>query len=177
MLPAMEGNHLLIGEVAARTGLSRKALRLYEARGILPPSRRSASGYRHYPDDVLRLLAFVAQARRVGLTLTEIRDIVALRRSGQLPCVHVRTLLERKAADLEAMLAGVRGILDSWRSGRSRRAVVCPHIEGEGGEVVWNGSRFARSASPARKSSSKATPSGSAKTKTPSFSRRRSGTC
>ena len=40
MLPVMEGNDLLIGEVAARSGLSRKALRLYEARGILPPPHR-----------------------------------------------------------------------------------------------------------------------------------------
>jgi hypothetical protein len=53
---------LLIGEVAARSGVSRKALRLYEARGILPPARRAASGYRHYPVDVLVLLTFVGQA-------------------------------------------------------------------------------------------------------------------
>ncbi len=105
---------LLICEVAARSGLSRKALRLYEARGILPPAHRTPSGYRRYPADVLALLTFVGQARRLGLTLAEIRHIVALRRSGSAPCAHVRALLEEKAADLESMLAGVRGILDSW---------------------------------------------------------------
>jgi DNA-binding transcriptional MerR regulator len=172
----MERNGLLIGEVAARSGLSRKALRLYEARGILPPPRRSPSGYRHYPADVLGLLAFVSQARRVGLTLAEIQHIVALRRAGSAPCVHVRALLEQKAADLEAMLGGVRSILSTWRSTTGRRAIVCPHIERKGGDVLWNGSRSARNASPARKSSSTATPSGSAKTKTPLFSKRRSGT-
>ena len=36
---------LLIGEVAARSGVSRKAIRLYEARGILPPPRRTPAGY------------------------------------------------------------------------------------------------------------------------------------
>jgi hypothetical protein len=55
--------------------------------------------YRRYPTDVLRLLTFVGQARRLGLTLSEIKHIVALRRSGSAPCVHVRTLLEQKAAD------------------------------------------------------------------------------
>ena len=40
---------LFIGEVAARSGVSRKALRLYEARGILPAPSRTASGYRVYP--------------------------------------------------------------------------------------------------------------------------------
>src|SRR5437867_5966752 len=83
----MAGNGLFIGEVAARSGLSRKALRLYEARGILKAPRRTPSGYRHYDSDVLRLLRFVSQARRLGLTLTEIRQIVALRRSGSAPCV------------------------------------------------------------------------------------------
>ncbi len=106
---------LLIGEVAARSGLSRKALRLYESRGILTPPKRTPSGYRRYPADVLRLLTFVGQARRLGLTLAEIKHIVALRRAGSAPCVHVRALLEQKAADLEGMLVGVRDILGSWK--------------------------------------------------------------
>src|SRR3989442_10129367 len=90
----MAGNGLFIGEVAARSGLSRKALRLYEARGILKAPPRTPSGHRHYDSDVLRLLTFVSQARRLGLTLTEIRHIVALRRSGSAPCVHIRAPLK-----------------------------------------------------------------------------------
>jgi DNA-binding transcriptional MerR regulator len=54
---------LLIGEVATRTGVSRKALRLYEARGILPPALRTASGYRRYPADVLALLSSFSRSR------------------------------------------------------------------------------------------------------------------
>ncbi len=63
LLPMEDG--LLIGEVATRSGISRKAVRLYEARGILLPARRALSGYRRYPTDVLRLLTFVSQARRL----------------------------------------------------------------------------------------------------------------
>src|SRR5438876_10504528 len=144
----MGTNGLLIGEVATRSGVSRKALRLYEARGILPPARRTSSGYRCYPSDVLALLTFVGQARQLGLTLAEIRHIVALRRAGAAPCVHVRALLEQKASDLEGMLAGVRDILASWRSTDGRSAAVCPHIEGKGGDVTWKGSRSAPRASP-----------------------------
>src|SRR5712691_5533921 len=85
--PAFMGRDgLLIGEVAARSGVSRKALRLYEARGILPRPHRTGSGYRVYPTDVLGLLAFVGQARRLGLTLAEIGHVVALRRAGAAPC-------------------------------------------------------------------------------------------
>src|SRR5688500_17821943 len=126
---------LLIGEVAARSGVSRKALRLYEARGILRPPTRSPSGYRRYPADVLRLLTFVAQARRLGLSLAEIKHVVALRRDGSTPCLHIRALLEQKAADLEGILTEVRGILKAWSPSPRGPAAVCPHIEGRGGEV------------------------------------------
>src|SRR3989475_11660147 len=85
-----------IGEVAARSGLSRKTLRLYEARGILKAPRRTPSGYRHYDSDVLRLLTFVSHAPRLGLTPTEIRRSGALQRSGSAPCVHFRDLLKQK---------------------------------------------------------------------------------
>ena len=125
----MEQNGLLIGAVAARSGFSRKALRLYEARGILPPPRREPSGYRRYPADVLKLLTFVGQARRLGLTLSEIKHIVVLRRSGSAPCAHLRALLEQKAVDLEGLLAGVRSIiLGSWGA-NGRHATICPNIE------------------------------------------------
>jgi DNA-binding transcriptional MerR regulator len=68
---------LLIGEVAARSGLSRKALRLYEARGILPAPRRTPSGYRVYPQDVLD----VEMSRRLLNLRTESSDgsLVGLR--------------------------------------------------------------------------------------------------
>ena len=63
------------------------------------------------------MLAFVQRARRLGLTLAEIRHIVHLRRSGAAPCVHVQRLLEQKAAALEAVLAAVHGILKAWPRG------------------------------------------------------------
>jgi MerR family transcriptional regulator, copper efflux regulator len=55
-----------VGEVVERSGVSRKALRLYEARGILPPPGRTTAGYRVYAADVLDVLDFVQQGRRLG---------------------------------------------------------------------------------------------------------------
>ena len=71
--PTMDG--YLIGELAQRSGMRRRALRRYEARGILPTPRRTASGYRVYPRESLELLSFIAGDRRLGLTLAEIRHI------------------------------------------------------------------------------------------------------
>jgi MerR family copper efflux transcriptional regulator len=75
----MAGDALRIGEVAARSGVTPKALRLYEARGIVPKPRRTPAGYRVYDPDVLGVLHFVTQSRRLGLTLKEIGHIIDLR--------------------------------------------------------------------------------------------------
>src|SRR5262249_26093182 len=155
---------LRVGELSAKSGIGRKALRLYEARRILAPPRRTPAGYRLYPPDTLDLLTFVARARRLRLTLSQIAHIVALRRAGSPPCVHVRQLLEQKASDLEGMLRELRRTLNTWRSTDGLTAAICPHIEGKGGEVTWRGlrSHSAPTASTARKSSSRARRSGSA---------------
>src|SRR5207253_8534145 len=92
----MADDELRIGEVAARSGMTRKALRLYEARGIVPKPRRTGAGYRVYDADVLGVLHFVIQSRRLGLTLKEIGHIIDLRSAKRGPCVHVRALLEQK---------------------------------------------------------------------------------
>ena len=62
---------LTIGEVARRSGVASSALRYYEARGLIG-SERAGSGHRRYPRSVLRRIAFIVFAQRVGLTLDEI---------------------------------------------------------------------------------------------------------
>src|SRR6266540_3209828 len=96
---------LLIGEVAARSGVSRKALRLYESAGILPVPRRTVAGYRVYGGEAVAVLAFVSQARRLGFRLDEIREIVAIKRAGGIPCPHVRELVRRKTEEVERQIA------------------------------------------------------------------------
>jgi DNA-binding transcriptional MerR regulator len=127
---------LLIGEVARRSGSSRKALRLYETTGILAAPRRTVSGYRVYHPETLALLAFVRRAQGLGFTLDEIGEIMAIRRSGRLPCPHVRTLVRRKSAELDQRLKDLmavrddlRALLKRWGSPARSRAAVCPHIE------------------------------------------------
>src|SRR5213594_234020 len=127
---------LLIGEVAKRSGASRKALRLYEAAGILPAPRRTQSGYRVYSSEVLDLLAFMRQAQRLGFTLDEIKEIVAIKRAGRAPCLHVRELVQRKAEELNQRLSdltivrnSLRALLNGWRRAGKGGGVVCPHIE------------------------------------------------
>ena len=62
---------LTIGEVAERSGVAASALRFYEDRGLIN-SERAGSGHRRYQRPVLRRIAFIVFAQRVGLTLEEI---------------------------------------------------------------------------------------------------------
>lgn len=67
---------LSIGELARRTGLAPSALRFYERRGLISAAR-TASGQRRFRRDVLRRVAFIRVAQRVGLHLDEIEEALA----------------------------------------------------------------------------------------------------
>ena len=67
---------LTISEVSRRSGVAASALRFYETRGLIVSERRD-SGHRRYPRAVLRRIAFIVFAQRVGLTLEEIGDELA----------------------------------------------------------------------------------------------------
>ena len=63
---------LTIGELAARCGVATSALRFYEDRGLIG-GPRTASGHRRYPRSMIRRVAFIIFAQRIGFTLAEIR--------------------------------------------------------------------------------------------------------
>lgn len=75
---------LTIGEVAARTGVAPSALRFYEREGFLS-AERTAGGQRRYHRDVLRRVAFVRVAQRLGLSLEEIGAALATLPGGRTP--------------------------------------------------------------------------------------------
>jgi MerR family redox-sensitive transcriptional activator SoxR len=75
---------LTIGQVADRSGVPHTALRFYEESGLIT-SERTTGNQRRYPRAVLRRLAFIRTAQRVGLTLDEIRDALAGLPDGRPP--------------------------------------------------------------------------------------------
>ncbi|MBI2217296.1 MAG: MerR family DNA-binding transcriptional regulator [Candidatus Rokubacteria bacterium] len=100
MLPVVQdrdlhGRRAYTGDTrfARRSGVSRRALRLYEARGILPQPERSVSGCRLYPADVLDVAAYIGQARRLGLTLGEIEQIAGGCRPVRAPASPAQSVL------------------------------------------------------------------------------------
>jgi MerR family copper efflux transcriptional regulator len=67
-----------IGQIADRSGFSTSALRYYEGIGLLAPSGRSPGGYRLYDEHTLSQLTFIARAKRLGCSLDEIVELIAI---------------------------------------------------------------------------------------------------
>jgi len=92
---------LTIGQLAARTGVSVSAIRFYETRGLIAPSR-NAGRQRRFPRSDIRRLSFVLIAQQVGFTIEEIRALLADLPQGRTPTLK----------DWERMSRGFRGKLD-----------------------------------------------------------------
>ena len=90
-----------IGELAKATGLTTKTIRYYELHRLLEDPQRTESGYRVYGEADVERLEFVKKAKRLGLSLEEIREILILHEQSQAPCVHVLALLDRKLDQLD----------------------------------------------------------------------------
>lgn len=93
-----------IGELARFTGLSTKTIRFYEAEGLIPDPPRTDSGYRSYADPDVARLGFILKAKRLGLSLDEIKGILQLHDRSEPTCVHVRSLVEEKLVQIEGVI-------------------------------------------------------------------------
>lgn len=102
-----------IGEVAAAGGVTTKALRFYEERGLLPPAARSTNGYRDYPEDTISRIEFIRRSQLAGLSLAEIGDILRIRDAGKAPCAHVCEQLAENLATLDKQLAELTALRES----------------------------------------------------------------
>lgn len=105
---------LTIGETARRSGVAASALRYYEECGLIS-SERAGSGHRRYPRPVLRRIAFIVFAQRVGLSLEEIGVELEKLPPGQAPSRRDWSRLsaawtariDRRIAELERLKVGL----------------------------------------------------------------------
>lgn len=106
----MQGQRLRIGEVAGRAGVNIQTLRYYERRGLLEAPERTASGYREYPSETVRLIRFIKRAQDLGFTLKEVEELVALRDAKGRKRSEVRSLAEAKMRDIDKKLAQLQAM-------------------------------------------------------------------
>jgi MerR family transcriptional regulator, redox-sensitive transcriptional activator SoxR len=107
---------LTIGELSERSGLAASAIRYYEDRGLVS-SRRTAGNQRRYGRPMLRRLAFIRTAQRVGLTLDEIETALATLPSSRTPTKADWTRLSRGwRPRLDARIAQLERLRDTLDS-------------------------------------------------------------
>jgi MerR family transcriptional regulator, redox-sensitive transcriptional activator SoxR len=109
-------SELTIGELSERSGVATSAIRYYEDRGLVW-SRRTTGNQRRYERPMLRRLAFVRTAQRVGLSLEEIEEALATLPRNRTPTKADWTRLSRswrpRLDDQIAQLVRLRDTLDS----------------------------------------------------------------
>ncbi len=131
---------LKIGSVATRSGLPVKTIRYYEEIGLLTSAvQRSESGYRLFDGLVLNRLAFIKRAQSLGLSLSEIKEILNVHDKGELPCGEVKQHLQAKLEEiseqieaLQTLKAELQGVLSGWQEQPPAERIaqtICPNIQ------------------------------------------------
>lgn len=90
-----------VGEVSRRLGLNPQTLYFYERIGLIPSPKRTAAGYRLYEQPDLERLAFITQAKALGLSLDDIKDLLMLQDGQQLSCQDVYDRLLKKVQHID----------------------------------------------------------------------------
>ena len=116
---------LSIGEVSRATGKAASAIRYYEEIGLLPEPVR-VSGRRRYPPEVLRTLAVIETAQRAGLTLPEVRLLLASSPGDRAAIERLRDVAVRKLPELTALIERAE-LVRGWLEAAAR--CDCPTLD------------------------------------------------
>lgn len=118
---------MLIGELAAASGLSREALRFYEQQGLIR-ARRLANGYRDYPPEVVTLVQYIRTAQQLGFTLAEIGDRLPMIWDAPEPSPLLNQVLASKLGEIDTRIAALQALRQTLAE---RVATDCPlHTRG-----------------------------------------------
>jgi len=117
---------MTIGRVANVAGVSIDTVRFYERQGLIVAPRRSFSGYRNYSDDVLDRLRFIVDAKRLGFTLKEIKELLSQGVKSTAECGPVTRKAEAKLAEMNDEIARLQRL----------RVTLRKMVEACGGECM-----------------------------------------
>jgi MerR family copper efflux transcriptional regulator len=91
-----------IGNVAAQAEVSIDTLRFYEREGLISSPQRLFSGYRDYPEEVLGRLDFIKEAKGLGFSLREIKELLSMGVKSTRECGPVTHKAQQKLAEMES---------------------------------------------------------------------------
>ncbi|KEY60513.1 Cu(I)-responsive transcriptional regulator [Serratia sp. DD3] len=123
-----------ISDVAKKTGLTSKAIRFYEEKGLVTAPIRTDNGYRSYSTKHVEELTLLRQARLVGFTLDECRELVTLFNDPARHSADVKARTLQKVADIERHITE----LEEMRQRLLALAEQCPGNEGADCPIINN---------------------------------------
>lgn len=95
---------LTIGDAARVAGISARAIRLWDTKGLLPGIGRTPSGYRTFDESALEVLHFIHRAQQLGMTLDQIKRILDMQQAGTPPCGQVTQMLDERIKGIDQTL-------------------------------------------------------------------------
>jgi DNA-binding transcriptional MerR regulator len=129
-----QGGLMTVGELARRTGLSIKAIREYEALGLIYSAGRSGGGYRLFDESALWCARVISTLRSLGLTIKEIDELARayLDRPEEPIGPRLAALLERAERRIDARMAGLEAVRGRIREYRTAHAAALAGQDGAG---------------------------------------------
>ena len=135
---------LSIGQVSKITNVRVETIRYYEREGLIPKASRSTSGYRQFPDSIIRQINFIGQAKNLGFSLKDIRELLSLRNNKRSVCKDVRQKtvtkveeIELKIATLQKMIVALKPLIEECQE--ERPIDECPILNTLDKREVING--------------------------------------
>jgi Cu(I)-responsive transcriptional regulator len=102
-----------IGAASVASGVNAKMIRHYEAIGLLPQARRRANDYRDYGERDILELKFIRRSRRLGFSIAEIGELLALWRDRRRPSREVKRIAEAHIRDLQSRVAEMQAMANT----------------------------------------------------------------
>jgi MerR family transcriptional regulator, Zn(II)-responsive regulator of zntA len=101
---------LKVSEVAKTLGINPQTLYFYERTGLIPSPQRTEAGYRLFSEEDVERLRFIARTKTLGLTLDEIKELLALREGQALTCQAVYERLAAKLVQIESQVQQLQAL-------------------------------------------------------------------
>ena len=127
-------SQLRIGDLAKQARVNLETIRYYERQSLLPRPPRTEAGYRMFAPEAVARVRFIKRAQKLGFSLKEIKELLALRVDARTTSAEVRRRVQAKIADVEEKIHSLIAIrkaltrLSSACSGRGP-ASECPILE------------------------------------------------
>lgn len=101
---------LQIGQVAKESSVGVETVRFYESKGLIALPRRNVSGYRQYPESVVKQIQFIQHAKTLGFSLREVRELLRLKGKRSARCNSIKQTAIAKIADIQEKIDSLEGM-------------------------------------------------------------------